>query len=343
MIQPRRALFIQLRRIGDILMCTPSIRAFKKAYPDCQLDFLTEIPDVLRGNPHLSEIISVDSSRDFAPVYQYKLIKKIRDNRYDLVVDFLANPRSAWYSYLSGAETRLSYGFGHRKWAYNLTPEKSAEPAYAATDRLKLLESINILSDETALDFIVGDSDRVEAAHILSDTDPEPIVTLSPISRREFNRWPLESYAQLGDLLISKLNVRLLILAGPGEEIFASGVADSMNYRATVPVIKRLGVLGAIFEKSTLHIGNDNGPKHIAAACGAPTITIYGPHSHISWTYPDYSRHLWVRPQEYCQDCLDGRHAVGPRCIDKIPVDAVYDKAAKLLALLSSKTTEHKL
>jgi len=50
---PERALFIQLRRIGDILMCTPAVRAFKKKYPNCTLDFLTEHPDVLQGNPRI--------------------------------------------------------------------------------------------------------------------------------------------------------------------------------------------------------------------------------------------------------------------------------------------------
>ena len=114
MICPEKALMVQLRRIGDVLMCTPAIRAFNKQYPDCELDFLTELPDVLSGNPHLNDIIRVDRSRQYDPFYQYSLIRKIKKNNYDLVIDFFANPRSAYYSFLSRAKTRLSCGYGHR-------------------------------------------------------------------------------------------------------------------------------------------------------------------------------------------------------------------------------------
>jgi ADP-heptose:LPS heptosyltransferase len=323
-------------------MCTPSIRAFKKTYPECRLDFLTELPEALRSNPFLDNLLTVDRSREFAPLYQYKLIRRIRQNRYELVVDFLANPRSAWYTFLSGAETRLSYGFGHRKWAYNLIAPRPSQPLYAANDRLKLLEEIRVGSDGPMLDFAIRDSDRTEAAKLIPDMNRQPYATLSPVSRREFNRWPLEFYAQLGDYLISKLKLRVLILAGPGEETFASEVAGLMKQTADVPKIEKLGTLGAFFEKAALHIGNDNGPKHIAVACGVPTITIYGPHSHISWTYPDYSRHFWIRPQDYCADCLESRHSVGPRCITKIPVEAVIESAEKMLNFLKAEKTEPK-
>jgi heptosyltransferase III len=335
MIQPRRALFIQLRRIGDNLMCTPSIRAFKKAYPDCRLDFLTEHPDVLKGNPYLTEIIDVDKHREFAPIYQYKLIKKIRDNRYDLVVDFLANPRSAWYSYLSGAETRLSYGFGHRKWAYNLVPAKSAEPTYAAIDKLNLLKAIGIHSDSASLDFIVSDNARIKAISLLQPDNNRPIISISPVSRREYRRWPLENFAKLGDIISQKIDCRIIVLAGPGEDDVATNVCKLMKSQSLVLKIENLDLLGAFFEKVSLHIGNDNGPKHIAVACGVPTIAIFGTDSPISWTYPDPHRHQYLSCAEYCVECKNASHHPGPECIKQIPVDAVWDKFNLMLTNLN--------
>jgi heptosyltransferase-3 len=333
MIVPRKALFIQLRRIGDVLMCTPSIRAFKKHYADCKLDFLTELPAVLEGNPFLDEIIFVDRSREYNAAYQYKLIKKIRSARYDLVVDFFANPRSAYYAFLSGAPTRLSYGYGHRRWAYNLVPSKTKEPLYAAADRLKLLEAIDISSSDCRLDFFPTEKDRLDSNRIIPD-DGRPVISLSPVSRRRFNRWPLESYSKLADLLIDKLNAHVIILAGPGEENSAITVSEMMNAEAIVPKLGTLSLLGAIFERVDLHVGNDNGPKHIAVACGAPTVTIFGPHSPISWTYPDPSRHEPVCPSELCNDCGRRKHRCKPECIEGISVDTVWDKVVKMVERL---------
>jgi ADP-heptose:LPS heptosyltransferase len=337
MIAPKRALMIQLRRIGDVLMCTPSIRAFRKRYPGCALDFLTELPEVLTGNLGLNSLIYVDRSRQYDPFYQYKLIKRIRDARYDLVIDFFANPRSAYYSFLSGAPVRLSYGYGHRKWAYNLMPEKPNSPVYAAMDRLNILKSIDIPSDDCSLEFHPDERDRLRAEEILRPVSGRPVATISPVSRRVFNRWPLERYAEIGGMLSSDYGFAPIILAGPGEEAFAERLAGLMSsQKALVPRIDRLGQLGAIFERADLHIGNDNGPKHIAVACGTPTFTIYGPHSHISWTYPDSRRHFHIRPADVSEDCAAADHNCGDTCILNISVGSVREKLGIFIAELRS-------
>ncbi|MEE9553295.1 MAG: glycosyltransferase family 9 protein [candidate division Zixibacteria bacterium] len=332
MIGPKKALMIQLRRIGDVLMCTPAIRAFKKRHPDCRLDFLTELPDVLSGNPHLNNIIPVDRSRQYDPFYQYSLIRKIRRGRYNLVVDFFANPRSAYYSFLSGAGTRLSYGYGHRRWAYNLVPAKSDEPAYAAQDRLNLLEKIDISSDDCRLEFYPDKKDRETGAELLEKLTDKPIATISPVSRRAFNRWPLERYAELAKRLSDKFDYQIVIMVGPGEEDVAEKLGQlTTAFKPHIYRIERLGHLGAIFERAEIHIGNDNGPKHIAVASDTPTFTIFGPHSHISWTYPDYDRHRYIRPADIDSACRTPGHVCGDRCVLKIPIDVVWERISSII------------
>jgi len=332
---PGKALFIQLRRIGDILMCTPAIRAFKKSFPECHLDFLTEHPDVLRGNPGIDQIIYVDSSRQFNPLYQYRLIKSIRNKEYDLVVDFLANPRSAYYSFLSGAPSRLSYGFGHRRWAYNILPPRPDTPVYAALDRLNLLKSIEVYSNDPSLEFYPSNEEREKAREMLKPVLGKRIVTVSPVSRREYRRWPLDRFAEICRLLGTEHDFEIVILTGPGEESFGESLWKMLDdIKPLLFRIDSLGLLGAIFEYSSLHIGNDNGPKHIAVACGAPTFAVFGADNHISWTYPDYSRHYFITSSEIDPECRADGHKCGPGCINKITVNAVYEKLSRLVATL---------
>ena len=340
-IESRRALFIQLRRIGDVLMCTPAVRAFKKHYPDCRLDFLTEFPDVLRGNPYLDSIIPVARSKQYDPIYQFKLIRKIRSAGYDLVVDFLVSPRSAYYSFLSGAATRLSYGFGHRKWAYNLTPEKSQAPCYAARDRLNLLRHIGVEADGVTLDFYPSGDDRVRAGAMLNRYSGKPLVSVSPVSRRDYKRWPLENYAEICRRLSSEFDLSLIILAGPGEEHVADRLAGMLKLLdPIVPDVSSLGLLGAILERMSLHIGNDNGPKHIAVARGVPTFTVFGYISPISWTFPEPERHRFMKPADVSIECRRSDHRCSKECIGKITPDAAWERlrpmAAEYLSPVSS-------
>ncbi|GIS36678.1 MAG: hypothetical protein Ct9H90mP8_0980 [Pseudomonadota bacterium] len=46
-------LLIQLRRIGDVMMTTPAVRALRKAFPEASISFLTESPSdqVYKNNP----------------------------------------------------------------------------------------------------------------------------------------------------------------------------------------------------------------------------------------------------------------------------------------------------
>jgi heptosyltransferase-3 len=333
---PEKALFIQLRRIGDILMCTPSIRAFKQAFPDCRLDFLTEMPDVLQGNPHINSIIAVNNAKRSSIIHQYKLIKKIRNNGYDLGVDFFANPRSTYYSFFSGASTRLSYGFGHRRWAYNLIPSKPDMPLYSALEKLRLLEAIGIKSDDPRLEFYPSLDDRLKIQSIIPETIIRPVISISPVSRREYRRWPIENYARLNDLLVTHYNAQIVILAGPGEEASAEQLANLADTKPLVPNIRSLGMLGALFEKVSLHIGNDNGPKHIAVACGAPTFTIFGPESPVSWTYPDYARHHWIQAREFCNVSNQIKHKCNADCIKSISVDAAWERIKDMMTSLPS-------
>ncbi len=339
MTNPRKALFIQLRRIGDVLMCTPSVRAFKKRYPECKLDFLTELPDVLQNNAHIDYIRFVDHSREFNFSYQFNLIRGIRATHYDLVVDFFATARSAYYSFLSGAKTRLSYGYGHRRWAYNLVPNKKDKAIYAAADRLNLLAAIDVPPDGLELDFIPSDADRDEARQALSDCR-DPIITMSPVSRRDYRRWPPEKFSALADQLVNQLDATILVLAGPGEKDIAEQVVKHSKSDIGLLCVETLGKLGAIFERSRLHIGNDNGPKHLAVACGAPTLTIFGPDSPAGWTFPDLARHQWIGPANLCDDCRRKKRSCQGDCIREIPVDAVWEKVMSMTKALQAAISE---
>ena len=336
MNSPDRALFIQLRRIGDILMCTPAIRALKKRYPDCKIDFLTEYPDVLNGNRNLDNIISVDPSRQFSPSYQYRLIRNLRKSRYNLVVDFLANPRSAYYSFLTGAETRLSYGYGHRRWAYNLTSPRPENPIYAALDRLHLMRALDVESNDPHLEFYPTDKDRDKAARLLNSIPADRIITVSPVSRREYRRWPLDRFAELCHWLKTDFDFHIVVVVGPGEENYGLELFEMLkSVNPLLLNVNSLGVLGALFERAFFHIGNDNGPKHIAVAMGTPTFAIFGSDNPISWTYPDSARHLFISPPDIDPVCKSSGHKCGPECIRKISAKAVYEKLKPMIQNLN--------
>jgi heptosyltransferase-3 len=335
---PHRILAIQLRRIGDVLMCTPAVRALRETWPQSYIAFLVEqeSADVLKLNPHLNELLILDRNRYRDPVYWMGVIRRLRKRRFDLTVDFLGNPRTSYLSLLSGARQRLGYRTARRRAFYNLAVKTDAAGKYSAAHKLEVLEALGIHSQDVRLDFFISQEARSFAREFFDRNRVDRkgmIISMSPTSRRRFRRWPAERFAELTDWLISEFGATVILVWGPGEK---GVVEQTANKAKRSPLICRetrsLLELGAVLEGCDLHIGNDNGTKHMAVALGKPTLTVFGPEDPVSWTYPDPTRHKFVKAQVNCRDCHKVKNKCSsPTCLDEIQVKDVQETFRDLL------------
>jgi heptosyltransferase-3 len=328
-INPTRILIIQLRRIGDVLICTPAIRALRKRFPESIISFLTEKESepILRFNPYLNDKIILDRKKYKNFFYLLKTVRNLRKQNFDLAIDFFGNPRSAYFTFLSGARTRLGFDLPRRKFLYNILASRGTSLEYAALSRLKALKPLGIESDDCKLDFFLSDEARNFAEQFFQKENLNSenlVISVSPTSRRKFNFFPLDRYAQICDWLTEEFSAKIILVWGPGEEKIVQSLWSKTKNRPLIsPPTPTLLELGAILERCNLHIGNDNGTKHIAAAVGKPTFTIYGPNSPFSWTFPDPLRHSYIKKEVDCHNCEDEKHKCeNLKCLD-YPVEEV--------------------
>lgn len=335
---PQKILLIQLRRIGDVLMCTPALRALRANFPKSYIAFITEkeSSDILTLNPYLDEVMVLEREKYRNPLYSLKKIWQIRKKRFDLVIDFLGNPRSAYISFLSGAKRRVGFNLPLRRFFYNVIIKSDQKPKYAAAHKLDALQALGIESFDLKLDFLIPDEAGIFAERFFKENGLDQnnlIISISPTSRRHFRRWPLERFARLADWLILRFKATIVLVWGPGERKVVERVKDLMKEK---PLIcwetENLFQLGAILKRCDLHIGNDNGTKHIAVAMGKPTISIYGPQDPVSWTYPDFSQHKFLKKKVNCPDCEKIKHKCTElSCLDLISVEDVQKVSLQLL------------
>src|SRR6266566_1553248 len=84
-------LLVRLRLIGDVVFTTPAIRAIRRRYPDAKISYIVEeeAAPVVRGNPHVDEVIVAVSPRARGRLRaDLGLIRRLRRERYDLAIDF---------------------------------------------------------------------------------------------------------------------------------------------------------------------------------------------------------------------------------------------------------------
>ncbi|MBF6591559.1 MAG: glycosyltransferase family 9 protein, partial [Ktedonobacterales bacterium] len=78
--------------------------------------------------------------------------------------------------------------------------------------------------------------------------------------------------------LIERCDAAVLLIGGKDDLPLAEETAALSPHGMTILAGRTsLKVTAALIEQSTLFIGNDSGPLHIAAAVGTPAVGIFGP------------------------------------------------------------------
>lgn len=302
-------LLIQLRRLGDVLMMTPALRALRHAFPGARLDVLTEAPgaELLAGNPYLNRIWVRLPGR--SALQWARLAAELRRSRYDVAIDFNGLPSSALLAWVSGAPRTIGYALRGRGLLYG---QRMPLPGsgYVALHKLALLQPLGVTSTQSHIDFFTGPSEQAWAKDFVAMLGVEAsdrLVTLSPVSRQAYKVWPARHFATVADHLIARHKAKVLVLYGPGEKHFAESVKAHMQCTPLtldypMPSLRQTR---AIFDHTHMHIGNDNGPAHFAIAAGTRVVTIFGRPQASNWTPPDNPK---VHAFEFDPGCKQSCH-----------------------------------
>ncbi len=315
--QPSRILVIQLRQIGDVLLATPAVRALRKRFPKAHISFLADkVPSrVLKENPHLDEIIVRDPHG--GKLEPLRTISRVRKGKFDLVVDFLANPRTAVISVLSGADVTVSYAGNRRSRFYTVAVDP--EGVFSARQKLSLLRVLGCDTGDPHMEMPVPVTAREKIDQWLcSMSGPvRPLVCLEPFSKWEVLEYPVEHHLELARLMAEKWNATVVVCWGPGREDDARKMVEQASVPLVLALQTGLHEAAALYGRADLWVGNDGGARHIAASQGVSTFAVFGPTGH-EWT-PAGEIHQSVandniscRPcnKRYCpeghHDCMHG-------------------------------------
>lgn len=173
---------------------------------------------------------------------------------------------------------------------------------------------------------------RAAAAAIAPDA---ALLVLAPGGVTESKRWPRDRFAAVARRLCDGP------LAGARVAVLGAARRDAAITRAIVVSLDADGVpaldLGhgldlsaaaALMERATLAIGNDNALTHIAAAMGAPTLTLFGPtDERVRAPYGPRTRTLRGRSLE----AIAAAQLDDARAMEDVSIDAVEAAALELL------------
>lgn len=299
-----RLLFIKLKHIGDLLLLTPTLAGVRQAFPAATIWVVARrgTESILAGCPHVDRVLTgpepeVERRGQGQAQRTWELIRELRGQRFDHVFELGDHDRGRFLALASGARERTTVGrnpklsrvwrmlFRHLpdfEWQLTHRVQKDWLTAAAALPELRGREPGPLVFAESARERWTGTPDA-------------PYAVIHPATRWPEKEWVPGHWVAIGRRLAAR-GLRVVVSCGPAEHEVATARAlvggigpAALGTEGKLSWRQLAGVLAG----ARLFAGVDTAAMHLAAACGVPTVGLFGPS--IEWQW-----HPWQCPHRVC-------------------------------------------
>jgi heptosyltransferase-2 len=265
--------------VGDVVMASCVWNMARKKYPSAKIIGVIRphLAPLLEGVDEFDEVLSLEMNTSV-----FSAARKLKKINADAIVLLPNSFRSALIARLAKIPLRAGYMRNRRSWllSIGISVERQDAPSPTSAYYLRLANELFELNERPSLPSLSG-SESIPS--VLAEFS-KPIVLLVAGASKPQKRWAPERFAEVADVLHG-IGATCCAIGSPEEHDLVQEIVRC----ATSPIhdLTRSGVtLGSlkdVVQHADLLITNDTGPRHLAVACGTPTITLYGP-TDYRWT-----------------------------------------------------------
>lgn len=355
---------MRLSALGDVVHALPALTALRTAYPRAYIGWAVEdrAASLLEGHPHIDRLHVVPRAAwrkalkdDPLSVLRSlrRTLRGLRQERYEVSIDFQSNLRSSLLAWASGAPRRIGQPRPYAKEGSRALSTEAPPPVprevHKIDRNLALLHALGLPAGPAPRPVLP----EPPAAAALGEAfaargGPRVIVHPGVSAFGALKAWREDRFADLARRLLADGARVYFSYGGAAEEAVARSLVAQAPGAELTPRTSNLLELAALLRRADLVVGVDSGPLHLAAAVGAPVLGLYGP-KHPGTYGPYWSPSEVVRAGLECSPCRHrrcpredvvvvegaaGRLRVSP-CMDRLGVEPAHAAARRLLARAS--------
>ncbi|MEW6680606.1 MAG: glycosyltransferase family 9 protein [bacterium] len=323
-----KILVIRLSSLGDIVLTSSVVSSLKKRFPQSKLSFLVK-KEYLKV---LSLIEGIDEAISFNGIFP--TIKKIKKEKFDLLIDLSSNLRTWLISILSGVKRRFSYNKDALKRLLLLFRlDLFKEKPHISEKYIKNLEGLGISYIKPSLSLSgINKKEILEKFGIKEGL----VCGISPFSRHKNKIWSIDGYVGLIEKISKEFGCQIILFGNENDKELGLKIKSLCKVSIKDLIGKTdLIELSCLIERCFLFISPDTGPMHIADSLNVPVVALFGPTTRDFGFFP--LRGIVVEKPLSCRPCsLHGGNKCrrDNKCMKMIGVD---DIMGAIYAILNKK------
>ena len=265
----QKFLVIQTAFIGDVVLATALIEKLHVYFPDARIDFLVRKGNeaLLTGHPFLHEVLIWDKRRHKLRNL-WRLIRKIRQTRYDTVINVQRFAATGILTAFSGAGQAIGFDKNPLSIAFTKKIPHIVGNRHEIERNQTLIAALT--DDHPAKPRLYpskADEEKVNSYKT------KPYITISPASVWFTKQYPKEKWAAFLEQLPKEYTAYLL--GAPSDRKLCEEIKTAHPKAVSLSGALTFLQSAALMKDADMNYVNDSAPRHFASAVNAPVTAVY--------------------------------------------------------------------
>jgi heptosyltransferase-2 len=302
------------------------------------------VSDVLHGTSWLDERILYER-RSWSGTWS--LVTRLRQERFDAILLLTNSLSTGLFAWLSGARRRIGFALHGRRWLLTDPLQEPTEgrrrlPRSAVEHYLDVVQAFGCAEGSRSLELATTQEEERAADLVWKQSGwqaNQPVIALNTGGAYgSAKTWPGDRAAELARQLADRYAV--LFLCGPSERESVRAMCQQANHprvRSLVDQPLSIGLTKACLRRCHAMVTTDSGPRHIAAAFGIPTVTLFGP-TDPRWSHNYHTAAIDLQLALRCAPC--GQRTCPEKhhqCMRNLQVDQVLAVLPRVTRISSTE------
>jgi len=273
-----RVVVLRSGALGDFVLTTPVLERLRGLAPAVEVTYAGRSSfGALARACGLVDAVVADDAPEFVALFSSspEADRKVRRAfcGFDVAITYLASRDVA---------ARLVRAGAGEVWAADPLPDPAG--ATHAADHLLGAAGPLLRTGDARPRLRVPEAIAARGRELLASRGiPERFLLIHPGSGSARKNWRASNFARVAELARARCGLQAVVVVGPVEKEAGDSFREVALAATACLEAPRLTLLAGIASAATCYLGNDSGCSHLAAACGCPTVAVFGPTDASLW------------------------------------------------------------